>query len=185
MSTVENAASAAAVTPSAAVEVDRRAVILWEVATFVVFLVGMGLLIASGVLVMSGQRSPEQLYGSGIAFVSGLGTMLLIVYTGPLKEIRRSVSDLGIASAAFIAYVHRVLETSHTFTFYYLRQQITFDEMKKSGDLIASAMMDTIQKLHQDDKSSLEVIRKAIESPIRRTGGGPEEDATGSSGKSE
>ncbi|MGD8487043.1 MAG: DUF6512 family protein [Chloroflexota bacterium] len=40
MSTVENAASAAAATPRAAVEVDRRAVILWEVATFVVVMIG-------------------------------------------------------------------------------------------------------------------------------------------------
>jgi hypothetical protein len=40
VSTVENAASAAAATPSAAVEVDRRAVILWEMATFVVVMIG-------------------------------------------------------------------------------------------------------------------------------------------------
>jgi HEAT repeat protein len=120
--------------------------------SILVFLVGMALVAISSWQVLSGnlQLDLEQLLGPGVSFVSGLGTMLLIVYTGPLKEIRRSVNDLGIGSAAFIAYVHRVLEISHTFSFYYLKEQITFEEMGKSSELIKGAMNDTIMMLHED-----------------------------------
>jgi len=89
--------------------------------------------------------------------------MLLIVYTGPLREIRRSVNDLAIGSAAFIAYVHRVLEISHTFSFYYLRQEISFEEMKKSSDMIEDAMNDTVSMLrHEDVKPVEDIIKEAI-----------------------
>jgi HEAT repeat protein len=121
--------------------------------SILVFLVGMVLVAVSSWQVLSGnlQLDLEQLLGPGVSFVSGLGTMLLIVYTGPLKEIRRSVNDLGIGSAAFIAYVHRVLEISHTFSFYYLKEKITFEEMGKSSELIKGAMHDTIMMLHEDE----------------------------------
>lgn len=116
---------------------------------------GIGVLLVLGAFfqVMFGNAQPEQLWGSGVSFAGGITTMLLTIYSGPLKEIRRSVSDLGIASAAFIAYIHRVLEVSHTFSFYYLNQTIDFDQMEKSSVLIEQAMNSTIERL--DAKESL------------------------------
>ena len=120
----------------------------------VVFLVGMVLLSISSWRRMFGQLDQTQLFGAGISFVSGLGSMLLIIYRGPLREIRDSVNDLGIASAAFIVYVHRVLQISHTFSYYYLKQQITFETMEKSSALIREAMNDTTIRLqtHSTDE---------------------------------
>jgi HEAT repeat protein len=131
--------------------------------SILVFLVGMVLVSVSSWQVLSGnlQLDLEQLLGPGVSFVSGLSTMLLIVYTGPLKQIKRSVNDLGIGSAAFIAYVHRVLEISHTFSFYYLKEKITFEEMGKSSELIKGAMNDTIKMLHEDtDKEEAATSKK-------------------------
>jgi hypothetical protein len=90
--------------------------------------------------------------------------MLLVIYRGPLREIRNSVNDLGIASAAFIAYIHRVLQISHTFSFHYLKQQITFDAVEKSSKLIKEAMSDTTGRLQADktDDQSPAATQKAV-----------------------
>ncbi|NBC65666.1 MAG: hypothetical protein GVY07_08460 [Bacteroidetes bacterium] len=122
------------------------------IMSVVVFIVGILLLCISSYAFFMGNSTGEELFGVGISFVAGLGTMLTVIYTGPLRQIRESVNDLGIASAAFIAYVHRVLEISHTFSFYYLNQNITFEEMEKSSELIDKAMRNTIELL--SDKSA-------------------------------
>jgi len=93
---------------------------------------------------------------------------LLVIYSGPLKEIRQSVNDLGIANASFIAYVHPVLEISHTFSFYYLQQQITFQEMEKSSKLIQEAMFDTIKSFGVEAiDSSVETLTNVLERAIK------------------
>jgi len=133
------------------------------IMSVVVFLVGIVLLSVSSMQILFGRMQPEQLLGPGVSLASGLGTILLIIYTGPLKEIRKSVNDLGTASAAFIAYVHRVLEISHTFSYYYLRQKITFAEMQKSSQLIQNAMTDTVNILNPKNGESVEeIIQKAM-----------------------
>lgn len=119
--------------------------------SIIVFIVGMFLLIASSWELLFSDLDLDTLYGPGISFVTGLGMMITIVYSGPLKQIRKSINDLGISSAAFIAYIHRVLEISHTFSYYYLNQKISFDEMKISSDLINDAMNHTVDVLNIKD----------------------------------
>jgi hypothetical protein len=134
------------------------------VLSVVVFAFGIILLCASGYRVIFGDLEVQQLWGPGVSFITGLGMMLLIVYSGPLKEIRKSVSDLGIANAAFIAYVHRILEISHTFTFLYLKEQVSYDEMTKSSELIGLSMKETIESLQTpSDHSSEDLIKRVIE----------------------
>jgi HEAT repeat protein len=134
----------------------------------IVFGVGITLLIVSSLLFMFGHLSLEELVGPGVSFVSGWGMMLLIIYSGPLKEIRQSVSDLGVSSAAFIAYVHRVLETSHTFAYFYLKEQITLDQLKASGELIEKAMTETVRALRPLGKiSSDEIIQQAVNQAVQ------------------
>jgi len=123
-----------------------------------VFLVGLLVAGVSSWRIILGNLQPEQLYGPSVSFVGGLGAMFAIIYTGPLKEIRKSVNDLGIASAAFIAYIHRVLEISHTYSFYYLREKISFEEMMKSSKLIEEAMNTTVNLLDTEVVKSLEGI---------------------------
>jgi len=119
------------------------------ILSIVVFGVGILLLLVSSYQFMFAELDSQQMFGNGVSFVSGLSTLLLIIYTGPLKEIRSAVNDLGTASAAFIAYVHRVLQVSHTYSFYYLKQKITFEEMEKSSRWIEDAMNDTIGRLNR------------------------------------
>ena len=64
---------------------------------------------------------------------------LLTVYSGPLKDIRQSVSDLGAANVAFIGFVHQVLQVSHVFTAHYLRETVSFDEARQAAEIIAVA----------------------------------------------
>jgi len=125
------------------------------------FIVGVYLVLDSYWQVMAGNLAAEQLVGTSVSFLSGIITMLLMVYRGPLREIRQSVNDLGIASAAFIAYVHRVLQISHTFSFAYLREKISFDEMEKSSRLIDEAMASTISLLRETNEVEKEDGRDA------------------------
>jgi len=136
-----------------------------------VFVVGIILLLSSSWQMVKGDGTNHVNLNTLIPFCSGLGTMLLIIYTGPLKEIRQAVTDLAIANAAFIAYVHRVLETSHTFTFYYLKQQISFDDLLKSSQIIDQAMDNTIDALNKRAMDSSEgTIIKALKMIFNRRG---------------
>ena len=121
--------------------------------SFIIFAIGTGLLLVSSRQFISGTLEGAELFGPGISFVGGLSAMIAVVYAGPLKDIQKSVNDLGIASAAFIAYVHRVLEISHTFSFYYLNSKISFDETKKSNELIEDAVDNIINELDEKRRS--------------------------------
>jgi hypothetical protein len=79
--------------------------------------------------------------------------MYAIVYHGPLKEIQGSVKDLGIDSAAFTGYIHRILQISHTFSYYYLREEMTLEALTQASELIKDAMENTIA-LMADNRSS-------------------------------
>jgi hypothetical protein len=97
------------------------------------------------------------------AFGAGLGTMFLIIYVGPIKEIRQAVNDLASANAAFMAYVHRILETSHTFSYHYLKDQMSFEKMQQSSEIIRDAMDNTIRVLNMDAIDSAQgVIQRAV-----------------------
>jgi hypothetical protein len=101
-------------------------------------------------------------------FAAGLGTMLLMIYVGPLKDIRQSVSDLATANAAFMAYVHRILETSHTFSYLYMKEKISFEETQKASVIIKEAMDNTVQALNMKAIDSSEgVIRRALTTALR------------------
>ncbi len=115
---------------------------------------GITLILVSSYRIVFAGLAKDQLLGPGISLASGLTTMLLVIYTGPLRQIRQSVNDLGIASASFIAYIHRILEISHTFSFFYLKQQITVDNVAGLNKLIDEAMSSTIGRLSQQKELS-------------------------------
>jgi hypothetical protein len=128
-----------------------------------VFGAGFVLLLVSSWRLLYPDASNTHIIESFAPFAAGLGTMLLIVYAGPLKDIRQSVSDLATANAVFIAYVHRILETSHTFSYYYLHEEITFEDMAKSSALIKEAMENAVRSLNMTAiDSSEDVIVRAM-----------------------
>jgi HEAT repeat protein len=125
----------------------RAGYIIRMAMSCMVFLAGMVMLIVSFYLFVTNQLSGTQLWGTSASFVSGLGATLLVIYTGPLKDIRSAVSDMGASNAAFIAYIHRILQISHTFSALYLNQAIDFKITRQSCDLINQAMTSTVSKL--------------------------------------
>lgn len=117
----------------------RRAFIVRTLMSICVFVIGVALIAASVVLVVFNKLTAIQAAGSGTAFAGGLAATLLTVYSGPLKDIRQSISDLGAANVAFIAFVHQVLQVSHTFTAHYMRESVSFDEAQQAAGIISSA----------------------------------------------
>lgn len=110
--------------------------------SIVVFVVGIVILSTSAYQFLFTDVSGARLWGTGVTFAGGLGAMLAVIYAGPLRDIRRSVNDLGGASAAFIGFIHRVLQTSHTYSYFYLKSAITFDQTEEASQLISSALLD-------------------------------------------
>ena len=121
--------------------------ILRATMSVALFLFGMYLMYDSYQLFKANPDSTTALFGAGVPFLTGLGTMLSMVFWGPLREIRNAVSDVGAANVAFIAYIHRVLQVSHTFSHYYLSGKISFEELEKSSKLIEDTMDDAVRVL--------------------------------------
>jgi hypothetical protein len=113
----------------------------------VVFAVGVTLLLISSWRFLFGDLDATSAWGAGVSFAGGISSMLLVVYSGPLRDIRQSVRDLGASNAIFIAYVHRVLQASHVFTALYLRERMTFEEASSAAALIKQAMQESIDAL--------------------------------------
>ncbi len=120
----------------------------------VVFVVGVFLIVASSVQFLFGSLDAMAAWGAGVSFVGGLSAMLLVVYSGPLRDIRDAVRDLGSSNAVFIAYVHRVLQASHTFSALYLREKMTLDDAERTARLMQDAMQASIAALQVDPKAS-------------------------------
>lgn len=112
-----------------------------------VFVVGLLLVAASAAKFLFGSIDGAAAWGIGGTFVGGLTTMLAVTYSGPLKDIRDSVRDLGSATAAFIGFVHQVLQISHTFSSLYLRDRITLEDTAKASDLLQKATAGAVASL--------------------------------------
>ncbi len=128
-------------------QVIRNAQIIFGLRTLmsvIVFALGIYLVIGAYQQFVQGTLNQMGLFGQGMSFVGGIGLILATVYTGPLKEIRQAVSDFGIANATYIAYVHRILQISHTFTLYYLKEEISFERAREAGELIEDAANDAM-----------------------------------------
>jgi len=120
----------------------------------VVFVVGLSLLITSCWRFLFGSLDSVELWGAGVSFVSGLTSMLLVIYSGPLRDIRKAVEDLAASNAIFIAYIHRVLQVSHTFTALYMRERVSFDEADRAAHLMQTAMKESIDALKNRDNAN-------------------------------
>lgn len=125
----------------------RVGFIMRAVMSGVVFALGAIMVSVSFWYFLAGRLALETFFGPGVAFVGGVALMLNTIYRGPLNNIRKAVNDVGVASTAFIGYIHRVQQISHTFSFLYLQQQISAEELHKLGVLIEDAMDDTIRLL--------------------------------------
>jgi len=117
-----------------------------------VFLAGMIMLGISFYQVIFNELSGSQLWGTGASFVSGLGGMLIVIYSGPLKDIKNAVNDLGASNSAYIAYIHRILQISHTFSANYRSNRVCYEDAKMASELIGEAMKETVSRLEFSPK---------------------------------
>jgi HEAT repeat protein len=96
------------------------------------------------------------MWGAGISMFTGIGSMLIVVYTGPLKDIGKSVEELAKANAIFIGFIHSVLQISHTFSAKYIQGDYSFDETAQSNQLVQKTVRHAVEQLTL--KSSVEKI---------------------------
>ena len=133
------------------------------IMSIVVFLAGIILVGVSSWKLLFGQLQAEQLLGPGVSLLGGLGTMVLIVYSGPLKDIRESIDELATDSAAFIAFVHCATQISLAFSYHFLREQVPFEYVEKSNKLIRETLVETANVLNTESAGAgEEIIDKAV-----------------------
>lgn len=119
---------------------------LWM--NIVMFSLGVVLTI-SGIIFMftSNSSGMVQLFGTGVSLIAGVATMGATLFFGPLREIARSVADVGVLNTSLIGYIHRVLQISHTFEYLYLTQKISLEQLETMNNLIDKSNQATATNL--------------------------------------
>jgi HEAT repeat protein len=101
-----------------------------------VFIIGAYFMLDSYGRIVDGSLPTERLVVLMAVFIGGGATMFTTFFTFPLKQIKQAVSDVGLANVAFISYIHRVLQISHTFSYFYLKGEISFKEIESAASQI-------------------------------------------------
>jgi hypothetical protein len=111
------------------------------------FLAGLCLTIWSVYQFSLDKESASAIWGAGVSMFAGIGSMLVIIYTGPLKNIGKSVEELAKANAIFIGFIHAVLQISHTFSAKYIRGDFSFEETAQSNQLVQKTVRSAVENL--------------------------------------
>ncbi|MEZ4592792.1 MAG: hypothetical protein R3D55_16840 [Chloroflexota bacterium] len=113
-----------------------------------VFVIGAYFMIDSYNRIVAGTLTTQQLTTLMAVFIGGGATMFATFFTFPLKQIKRAVTDVGLANVAFISYIHGVLQISHTFSYFYLNGDITFAEIEHAARRIEETSHEAILTLN-------------------------------------
>lgn len=113
-----------------------------------VFIIGAYFMIDSYNRIVAGTLETEQLVALMAVFIGGGVTMFTTFFTFPLKQIKRAVTDVGLANVAFISYIHGVLQISHTFSYFYLNGNISFGEIKHAAKQLEETSHEAILTLN-------------------------------------
>ncbi len=103
-----------------------------------IFVIGVYFMIDSYRQIVAGNLTTEQVAALMAVFIGGGATMFYSFIKFPLSQMRQAVTDVGLANVAFISYIHRVLQISHTFSYFYLNGDINFEEIKSAASQIES-----------------------------------------------
>lgn len=119
---------------------------LWM--NIIMFGLGVVITVASLILLfVNNSAGLTAMVGSGISLIAGIATMSATLFFGPLREIARSVADVGVLNTSMIGYIHRVLQISHTFQYLYLTQKIDLQQLTSTTDLVEKATQFTTSNL--------------------------------------
>jgi hypothetical protein len=118
----------------------------------IIFGVGVVVLVASLYVALSqGFGTFERYVGVGTA-VGSLGTLLLLFYKDPLKNIRGSVTGLVKVNVVFLGYVRQINQIDATFKQLFLASAgFGVDQMKQTVEQI----QDSVRKTMEEVKSYL------------------------------
>lgn len=108
-----------------------------------VFVIGMGVTVAA-VWQMVSADDGGTLLGPGTSLVAGLTAMLAVIYTGPLKNVRDSVSDLAQASVGFITFMHRLQFVTSLTAADFADGRATYQSLGRTLKFLGDAATDTI-----------------------------------------
>lgn len=109
--------------------------------SIVVFVLGTLVAAVSFGLVAAGIGS-DRILGSGISFVAGLTSMLVVVYAGPLRDVHRSVEDLGDTNVGFMAFMHQLQFTAAVVRTAYAQGRMSQETATATGELLERASQD-------------------------------------------
>jgi hypothetical protein len=84
-----------------------------------IFVVGVLLIIVSIYLMLFNEESFTRLLGAGSG-LTGLGTILVMFYNGPLERVERAVANLVQTEIAFLGYIRQVTQITAMFEREYL-----------------------------------------------------------------
>jgi len=114
---------------------------------------GIGVLILAASLVMAAAQGLDSLQGwvgvGGAA--SGLGTLLLVFYASPLKNIDRSVSQLIKIDVIFLGYIRQLNQIDATFKQLFLAtMSFGTDQMEKTVGEIRTTVDRTMNEIQKN-----------------------------------
>lgn len=113
---------------------------------------------AAGVLILLFAVMLIGFSGTAGYLVALIGIMMLVitaVYSGPVRDYKQVLTEIGTANAAYTAYIQRTLEISNVYMNLYLHDQLTQEALTTSNELINKAMNDTINALRIEKKTTL------------------------------
>jgi hypothetical protein len=114
----------------------------------IIFGIGVVVLVVSLYVALSqGFETFERYVGVGAA-VGSLGTLLLMFYTGPLRNIRQSVTDLVEVNVVFLGYVRQINQIDATFKQLFLASSgFGVKQMKQTVEQIQDSVKNTMQEV--------------------------------------
>ncbi len=94
--------------------------------------------------------------GYWLALIGITTLAITAVYSGPVRNSKEVLTEIGTANAVYTAYVQRTLEISNAYSHLYLQDKLTYTELERSNQLISAAMNDTVKALRTEGKTSFE-----------------------------
>ena len=95
----------------------------------------------------------EQLLGPGVSLAAGLAAMLSVVYTGPLSDVKKSVTDLADTDIAFITFMHRLQFTAGLIQSEYAHGKMSQQSIAAAGKRLSEGLDDWSKLIHRQSAS--------------------------------
>jgi hypothetical protein len=93
------------------------------------------------------------LFGLGLSLIG-----LAAVYAGPVRETSKRLAEIGVANAAFTAYVQRTLTIGSGVGRQYLEGRLSLDDIERANKLVGMALKDAVDAFREEGAGSIEEL---------------------------